>query len=102
MTSVVDNAIQLFSLLLPIQDQESAARTVKELVDSTRSPRLDRNAGRRAAVIINANIALCLALRATAANVRQGREALGNSKVTSTLSGFLKVLRSQNLEYIRR
>ena len=79
-------------MLLPIQDPESAARAVKELVDSTRSARMDRNAGRRAAVLINANIALCLALRAAAGNARQGREALGNSKVTSTLSGFLKVL----------
>lgn len=97
MTSVVDHAIQLFSLLLPIQDQESAARAVRELVDSTRSPRLDRNAGRRAAVLINANIALCLALRAATNNVRQGREGFGNSKVTNTLSGFLKVLCLQTL-----
>ena len=102
MTSVVDYAIQLFSLLLPIQDQESSARAVKELVDSTRSPRLDRNAGRRAAVLINTNIALCLALRTAASNVRQGREALGNSRVTSTLSGFLKVLRLQTLEPVHR
>ena len=101
MTSVVDHAVQLFSLLLPIQDQESAARAVKELVDSTRSPRLDRNAGRRAAVLINANIALCLALRTAVINVRQGREALGSSKVTSTLSGFLKVLRLRTPEHIR-
>lgn len=102
MTSVVDYAIQLFSLLLPIQDQESAVRAVKELVDSTRSPRLDRNAGRRAAVLINANIALCLALRAATSNVRQGREALGNSKVTDILSGFLKVLHLKTLEHTRR
>lgn len=99
---MVDHAIQLFSLLLPIQDPESATRAVKELVDSTRSPRLDRNAGRRAAVLINANIALCLALRAAANSVRQGREALGNSKVTNTLSGFLKVLHLQTIEPIRR
>ena len=99
---MVDYAIQLFSLLLPIQDQDSAARAVKELVDSTRSSRLDRNAGRRAAVLINANIALCLALRAATSNVRQGREALGNSKVTSTLSGFLKVLHPQTIGPVHR
>lgn len=99
-TSVVDYAIQLFSLLLPTQDQESAARAVKELVDSTRSPRLDRNAGRRAAVLINANIALRLALRGATSNVRQGKEALGNPKVTNILSGFLKVLCLEPIEHI--
>lgn len=97
---MVDYAIQLFSLLLPTQDQESAARAVKELVDSTRSPKLDRNSGRRAAVLINANVALRLALRGASSNGRQGKEALGNSKVTSILSGFLKVLRLKTIESI--
>ena len=99
---MVDHAIQLFALLLPSQDQESAARAVKDLVDSTRSPRLDRNAGRRATVLINANVALCLAFRATTSNSRPGREALGNLKVTNTLSSFLKVLYLRTLESIRR
>jgi hypothetical protein len=89
----VDAALELFAQLLPIQDPSSAAKAVSQLVESTKAVKPDRNAGRRAAVIINANIALCLAMRHAASHSRHARESLGNSKVTSALSAFLKVIR---------
>lgn len=90
-TSVVDAALELFARLLPNQDPSSASKAVTQLVDSTKAVKAEKNAGRRAAVIVNANTALCLALRHAALNSRQGRDALGNTKVTGALSSFLKV-----------
>lgn len=90
-TAVVDAALELFAQLLPIQDANSATRAITQLVDSVKAVKPDRNAGRRAAVIINANIALCLAMRHAMTQSRQAREALGNPKVTAVLSPFLKV-----------
>lgn len=91
-TSVVDTAIDLFARLLPLQDLTSTTRIISQLLDSVRSPKLEKNAGRRAAVSVNAAVALVLALRhATTAHFRQTRETLGSSQVTSVLSPFLKV-----------
>jgi hypothetical protein len=88
---VVDAALELFAQLLPIQDTSSATKAISQLIDSIKAVKPDRNAGRRAAVIINANVALCLAMRHAMNNSRQARESLGNQKITSTLSPFLKV-----------
>ena len=63
-----------------------------QLVESVRSPKLDKNAGRKAAVFINATIALVLALRnATVSHFRQARDTFGSTQVTSLLSPFLMV-----------
>jgi HEAT repeat-containing protein 5 len=91
-TGVVDAAIELFSLLLPIQDLASTSRTVTQLVEAVRSPKLERNSGRKSAVLINAIYAMLLALRnATQSNSRHARETLGSSQVATALAEFLKV-----------
>jgi HEAT repeat-containing protein 5 len=91
-TSVVDTAIDLFSQLLPLQDLSSVSRVIDQLLDSVRSSKLDKNIGRRGAVLINAAVALALAFRfATAHHFRQCRETLGSTQVTSVLSPFLMV-----------
>ncbi|TFK25105.1 clathrin-coated vesicle protein [Coprinopsis marcescibilis] len=89
-TAVVDSAIELFSRLLPLQDLMSTNRVITQLLESVRSPRLEKNAGRRAAVFINATVATVLALRvATASHSRQCRDTFGSSQITSLLSPFL-------------
>ncbi|EAU90073.2 clathrin-coated vesicle protein [Coprinopsis cinerea okayama7 len=89
-TSVVDSAIDLFSRLLPLQDLSSSIKIINQLLESVRSPRLEKNAGRKSAVFINAAVAIVLALRvATTSHARQGRETFGNGQVTSLLSPFL-------------
>ncbi|KAJ7582455.1 clathrin-coated vesicle protein, partial [Mycena floridula] len=90
-TSVVDSAIELFAQLLPLQDANSTARTITQLVESVKSPLLVKNVGRRAAVSINAAMAVLLALRcATTHHFRQCRETFGTSQVTTVLAPFLK------------
>jgi hypothetical protein len=90
---VVDAAVNLFSILLPLQDGSAAARILSQLIDSVKSPKLERNAGRRAAVTVNAVVALVLMFReATVSPQRRLRETLGSSQVTSLLANFLKVV----------
>jgi HEAT repeat-containing protein 5 len=91
-TAVVDSAIELFAQLLPLQDVASTLKIITQLLESVRSPKLERNVGRRAAVSVNAAVAMLLALRiATTQHFRQARDTLGNMQVTNLLSSFLKV-----------
>lgn len=88
----MDTAIDLFAQLLPLQDLATTVRIITLLLESVRSPKLDKNTGRKAAVFVNAAVALVLALRhATTSHLRQARETFGNSQITTLLSPFLKV-----------
>ena len=89
---MTDAAIELFAALLPIQDSQSSARVIAQVIESAKSPKLERNTGRKAAVFVNATIALLLALRsATTLHFRHARDTLGNTQVTTALADFLKV-----------
>ena len=97
-TSVVDAAIELFSHLLLLQDPQSAAKTISLLIESVRSPKLERNVGRKAAVFVNAVFSILITLRlASGGNVRQAREVLGNPQVSGSLGDFLKVCNGSHL-----
>lgn len=91
-TSVIDTAIELFSRLLPLQDLSSAVKYIQQVLEFVKSPKLDKNNGRKSAVFINATVALVLALRhATVTHYRQARETFGSPQVTTLLSPFLRV-----------
>jgi hypothetical protein len=90
-SSVVDSAIDLFARLLPLQDLSSVTRTVTQILELCRSPKFDKNSGRRAAVLINVAVALVLSLRHIGkSQLRRAREIFGSSQVGSMLSSFLK------------
>ncbi|KAL1740521.1 armadillo-type protein [Schizophyllum fasciatum] len=90
-TSAVDTSIELFSRLLPLQDLQTTVRIITELLDYARSPKLEKNAGRKAAVFINSAVAIVMTLRViTATSTRQTRDVWGTAQVTSLLSPFLK------------
>ena len=92
LTQVVDAALALFARLLPLQDSASAARLIAFMIDSVKSPKYDKNVGRKTAVQVNAAIAVLLALRqAMAAPSKHVREVFGSTTVTTPLSSFLKV-----------
>ncbi|KAJ6526020.1 clathrin-coated vesicle protein [Mycena capillaripes] len=111
-TSVVDTAIELFAQLLPLQDLTSTIKILTLLLESVRSPKLEKNAGRKAAVFINAAVAVVLALRQAMASTqgRRAKDTFGSPQVTALLSPFLKdalvdgdlVLRSVSSESIGR
>jgi HEAT repeat-containing protein 5 len=91
-TSVVDSAIRLFAELFVVQDVPSASRVVTEVLESVRSAKLDKNAGRKAAVLMNVSVAFVLSLRlATVNSSRRGKDIFGDARIVATLSSFLKV-----------
>ncbi|KAI0300801.1 clathrin-coated vesicle protein [Russula brevipes] len=86
------------------QDSASAARLLTFMIDSVKSPKYDKNVGRKAAVQVNAGIAILLAMR-------QGMASHpSTTAVTTPLSSFLKdalidgdpVLRSASSEALGR
>ncbi|KAK7064864.1 clathrin-coated vesicle protein [Favolaschia claudopus] len=111
-TSVVDTAIELFAQLLPLQDLTATVKILTSLLESLRSPKLEKNAGRKAAVSVNAAVAVVLALRQAMGNaqLRRAKDTFGSTQVTTLLAPFLKdtlvdgdpVLRSASSESIGR
>lgn len=111
LTQAVDAALALFARLLPLQDPTSAARLITLMIDSVKSPKYDKNIGRKAAVQVNATIAILLALRqAMTSPSKHIREVFGSPGVTTPLSSFLKdglidgdpILRSASSEALGR
>lgn len=62
-TGVVDAAVEVFSWLLPSQSPECYTRILEQLATFTRSPKVERNPGRRMAILVNASVALVGVLR---------------------------------------
>jgi len=103
-TAVVDSSIELFSRLLPLQDQTTTLKIIQLMIDEVRSNKADKNAGRKAAVWVNACVALVLTLRRITttretsgsgfSTARTGiphalKDVWGNEKVTALLRPFL-------------
>ncbi|KAI0946131.1 hypothetical protein AcV7_010182 [Taiwanofungus camphoratus] len=87
-TAAVDAAVQLFAQLLPQQNLALTIKTLSQLIESTGSIKFEKNSGRKAAVTINATIALVLTLRQVSTS--RSRQVFGNTQVTTLLSTFLK------------
>ena len=91
-TAVVDSSIKLFAQLIPVQDGSSAFNTFNQLASEIKSPKFERNIGRKTAVHINAVTAIALALRAVMDNSQRGpRDTLGQPNITTAISNCLKV-----------
>lgn len=87
-TAVVNSAIELFGLLLPFQDASSVSRTLRQMADSIKSPKLEKNMGRKMAVLVNATIALQRYLHEINSTGR-GREALQDNQANELIVGIL-------------
>ncbi|KAG8932860.1 hypothetical protein FRC02_000421 [Tulasnella sp. 418] len=88
-TGVVDAAIELFSLLLPLQDAPTVARNIAQLTQHIRSPKLDRNIGRKSAATYNSTMALMLMLK-NGVQTRLSKDVISSSQVTNALTEILK------------
>ncbi|KAJ1300539.1 hypothetical protein OPQ81_002194 [Rhizoctonia solani] len=90
-TAIVDAAITLFASLLPTQEHSSVYSNIQYLIESCRSSKLERNAGRKAAVLVNTAVALTRTLRiATETGGRKARDNIGNPTVVAPLSELLQ------------
>ncbi|KZV63558.1 clathrin-coated vesicle protein [Peniophora sp. CONT] len=90
-TQAVDAGLNLFASLLPLQTGTDTTRTLTLLSDAVRSPKFERNVGRKAAARVNATLAIVLTLRqAMKTPTRQIRDVFASSGVSNVLSSFLK------------
>ena len=66
-------------------------RTVAQLVDATSSAKVEKNSGRKSAVLVNSAVALVFALRRASSHSRQLADTLGSIQVSMPLADLLKV-----------
>jgi hypothetical protein len=91
-TGVVDAAIRLYGSLMPNQTITGCATVLQHQLEFVRSPKLERNNGRRLAVKFNSVVTLLLALReVTASGRRSAKETFGHQSIVLLLSPFLLV-----------
>lgn len=90
LTGVVDAAIELFAALLPLQDPASSAQVITHLTQSIRSPKLERNLGRKAAASVNVSMCILLALR-NGAQSRSAKDMFSNTQLATSLADLIKV-----------
>lgn len=90
-TNVVDAAIDLFSLAFPALDQDGQSRALADISTFVRSPKLEKNPGRKAAIFVNSVEALRRSLRKAMSGGRLMREAVGSAKVSASMKDLLQV-----------
>ncbi|KAI0030727.1 clathrin-coated vesicle protein [Vararia minispora EC-137] len=107
-SQAIDAGLNLFACLFPAQNVPTAVKVVSALMDALRSPKFEKNIGRKAACRVNAAISIVLALRRAMNDPsRNSRDIFANSVVSSTVSSFLKadnddVLRAASSEALGR
>ena len=90
-TGVVDSAVELFALFLPVQDPNVQVKLLKEMLGSLQSVKTERNPGRRMAILVNAVVALLGALRHTMQSGGRHANQFALSSVNSLFRDVLKV-----------
>lgn len=91
-TGVIDASLLLFQELLPKQPVNALMQAVTLMNNHLRSPKMERNAGRRQAALYNVILALQRALEnAWQNNSRQARESIGHGSVTGLIKRLLQV-----------
>lgn len=91
-TGVVDAAIELFALVLPSQSFHVHTKLLDQLVTYIQSPKVERNPGRKMAILVNAAVAAVGALRtAMAPGSRRQGENMAVPQVNKHLREVAKV-----------
>lgn len=86
-TAEVDAALELFAALLPSQERETQVSAAEYLLAASRSSSLERNPGRRMAVLVNGAVGLLGALRTAMHRGGAARSAAGfaNERVNTAV-----------------
>ena len=90
-TEVTNSSIALFALALPLQTSKVQEVILEQLAGFLKSPSLQRNPGRKAAVTVNVAFALLATLKVTVGEVSASRGDLRNSSVEKCIERILKV-----------
>lgn len=91
-TGIVNAGLDLLAALLHQQTTDVSLQAVTLMTNHLRSPNLERNPGRREAVLFNIMLALQMALKqAVAVGGRRAKETLGSANVVGVIRGLLQV-----------
>ena len=90
-TEVVNAAIALFAIALPLQTPKIQEAIIEQLSSFLKSPAFHRNPGRRAAVTVNITFTLLAALKVTTGETFATTGDLRSAGVEKGLERILKV-----------
>ena len=90
-TEVVNSAIVLFAIALPLQNSRVQAGVLEQLTTMLSSSSLQRDTGRRAAVTVNIAMALLGALKVAVGETIAEQGDLRHATVERTLEEILRV-----------
>jgi hypothetical protein len=92
-TGVVDAGVELFAAIFPHQSIEGQIQSLASLSSHVRSSKLERNPGRKQAVVANTMAALRRSLGNLDGIGQKAKAALANPQVTDLIKNLLQVLR---------
>lgn len=90
-TEVVNSAIALFAVCLPLQESKIQESILEQLSVHLSAKSLQRDPGRKAAVTVNISLALLGALKVSAGETSANAGNLGSPAVEKCLDEFLRV-----------
>lgn len=90
-TEVVNSAITVFALALPLQTAKVQEAVLEQLTTLLSSPSLQKDPGRRAAVTVNTAMALLGTLKVTLGETRSESGDLRHQNIERCLQGILRV-----------
>ena len=90
-TGVVDAGVELFAAIFPHQSAEGQVQSLASLSSHVRSSKLERNPGRKQAVVANTMAALSRSLANMDGAGAKARRALGSAQVTDLIKSLLQV-----------
>lgn len=88
---MVDAGVELFAAIFPYQSPEGQVQSLASLSSHVRSSKLERNPGRKQAVVANTMAALRRALGNLDGAGVKAKRALGSAQVTDLVKGLLQV-----------
>ncbi|CAK9780383.1 putative clathrin-coated vesicle protein [Cutaneotrichosporon oleaginosum] len=89
-TGVIDAGVELFSTLFAHQNLEGQVQSLATLSSHVRSSKLERNPGRKQAVVGNTMEALCRSLVLADAAGARARRSLGSQQVSDVIKALLQ------------
>ena len=90
-TGVIDAGLALFSILFPHQNIEGQVQSLATLSSHMRSSKLEKNPGRKQAVIVNTVTALRKILKGVEGAGGKARKVVGSAQVSEMIRSLLQV-----------
>ena len=90
-TGVIDAGVELFAVMFPLQDQQGQIQSLATLSSHTRSGKLERNPGRRQAVLANTVTALQRSLVNAELVGARARKGFGSQQITDLMKSLRQV-----------